>query len=67
MANAERRISTIVRQSTVHDVYNDVIKELGEYAYLVPKSFIYGRISERTGLCAKTIAYVLNHTKQCDV
>lgn len=47
----------------MHNIYSDVIKDLGEYAYLVPKSYIYDKVQERTGLCVKTIAYILNHSK----
>lgn len=62
-SSENRRPSTVIRQNTVHEVYCELIKELGEYAFLVPKSFIYSKINERTGLCVKTIAYVLNHTE----
>lgn len=58
----KRRESTIVRHNHVHEVYNDIVCELGKYAYLVPKSYIYSLICERTGLCEKTVAYILNHT-----
>jgi len=57
-----RKKSTIIRDNIVHGVYNDVCKELGEYAFLVPKAYLYERIKERTGLCIKTIAYIINHT-----
>jgi len=62
-SSENRRESTIVRDNSVHEVYDSVIVDLGEYAYLVPKSYIYERIRERTGLCHKTIAFILNHTK----
>lgn len=57
----ERRPSTIIRHKQVLQVYGEVLKELGEYSVLVPKSYIYERVRERTGLCAKTIAFVINH------
>lgn len=59
-----RRESTVKRHNEIHDVYNDVIAGLGELARLVPKSYIYDKIKERTGLCTKTIAYILNHTRK---
>jgi len=57
------RQSTAVRYRSVHNIYNMVIKDLGEYAYLVPKSYIYGKIREETGLSFRTIARALNNTK----
>lgn len=57
-SSENRRKSTIVRYNNVHDEYDNVIKELGKYAALVPKSYIYERISEKTGLCCKSIARV---------
>lgn len=60
----KRRPSTIVRADHVHDVYREVMDELGGIGHAVAKSYIYERIRERTGLCAKTIAYILNHTEK---
>jgi len=62
-SSENRRPSTIIRDNSIHEAYNDVVSELGEYAYLVPKSYIYDKVGKRTGLCSKTIAYVLNHTR----
>jgi len=64
MTSENRRESTIVRHNLVHDEYDKVLKELGAYAYLVPKSHVYNMICERTGLCTKTVAYILNHTNK---
>lgn len=58
----ERRESTKLRHNEVHAAYAKVVSELGTYAMLVPKSYIYDKIREKTGLCDKTIAYVINHT-----
>lgn len=57
-----RRPSTIIRDNTVHDTYKEICEELGTLANVVSKSYIYERISKRTGLCVKTIANILNHT-----
>lgn len=64
MTSENRRISTVVRYNSVHDEYNKVVEELGEYAFLVPKTYVYNMICKRTGLCAKTVAYILNHTSK---
>ena len=37
----ERRDSTIPRHNQVHQLYNEVIKELGEFAYIVPRFQFY--------------------------
>ena len=57
-----RRGSTIIRDNEVHDVYDKLCKEMGVYSNFVAKQYIYEKIRERTGLCLKTIAYILNHT-----
>lgn len=35
--------------------------KLGEYKYLVPKSYIYNKVKEKTGYCIRKIADVINH------
>lgn len=62
--NKNRRESTIVRDNHVLDVYHDVIEELGDLSYVVSKSYIYGKVKERTGLCTKTIAFIVNHVTE---
>lgn len=64
MSGNDRRESTIKRHNTVHEVYEAVIKELGDVAGVVSKQYIYERIRDQTGLCLKTIAYVVNHTEK---
>lgn len=59
-----RRESTVKRHDEVHRAYDDVVCHLGDLAQVVSKAYIYDRIRERTGLCTKTIAYVLNHTRE---
>lgn len=60
----ERRSSTVVRDNMVHAAYRETVAELGDIAPFVAKSYIYERIRARTGLCTKTIAYILNHTRE---
>lgn len=59
-----RRESTVKRHDEVHRAYDDVVCCLGDLAQVVSKAYIYERIKERTGLCTKTIAFVLNHTRR---
>ena len=58
-----RRPSTQMRDNRVHEIYRQVISEIGSFKNVVSKSYIYEQIHQRTGLCVKTIAYILNHTK----
>ena len=51
----------------VHDVYDKVCGEMGKYAHYVAKQYIYEKIRNETGLCLKTIAYILNHTDREDI
>lgn len=61
---AERRPSTVLRDDTVLGIYEELQEELGELFCVVSKSYIYDRIRERTGLCHKTIAFILNHAER---
>jgi len=58
-----RRRSTIIRDNEVHKLYDEVRQEAGKYFRELPRSTVYAVIGEQTGLCAKTIAYILNHTR----
>lgn len=59
---SKRKKSTILRDNMVHRAYQEVRREIGNYADYVSKSMIYGRVCEKTGLCVKTVAAILNHT-----
>ena len=61
-ADSRRRPSTVERDNMVHIAYNELRAELGGYADLVPRGYIYERLHERTGICTKSIAFILNHT-----
>jgi len=63
-ANAERRPSTVIRDNTVLGIYKELSEELGSLIHVVSRTYIYDRIKERTGLCHKTIAFILNHTRR---
>lgn len=62
VSSIHRRDSTVCRHNRVYDIYLSLMEEMGAYAALVPRSYIYERIRARTGLCVKTIAYIINHT-----
>lgn len=63
----KRRPSTIVRDNMVHEVYTRLKDETGMYFQFLPREYVYNRIKQRTGLCTKTIAFILNHTQWQDV
>jgi hypothetical protein len=58
-----KRPSTIKRADEVCREYDALAIELGDLITVVSKSYIYERISDTTGLCAKTIAAILNHAE----
>ena len=62
----ERRPSTVVRDNMVHEAYQELQLEAGGYFKLLPRGHIYDHIRQRTGLCTKTIAFILNHTRWQD-
>lgn len=59
-----RRDSTIMRHNEVHKAYTEMAGVLGYLINNVSKGYIYEEIHKRTGLCYKTIAYILNHTER---
>lgn len=63
-SDKNRRESTIIRDNHVHDLYHDICMELGFSHRFVSKQYVYELISKRTGLCTKTIAFILNHTRR---
>lgn len=63
---AQRRFGTVLRDNAVHEMYEKELKELGVMACYVSKGYIYKSISEKTGLSARTISYILNHTRKHD-
>lgn len=57
-----RRTSTIARDNKVHEAYEEICRKYGKMARLLPRGYIYECIKTKTGLCTKTIAFILNHT-----
>ncbi len=57
----ERRPSTVKRDEYIYSVYKNIVAELGTFGSLVPKMYLYERISEKTGYCTRKIAQVVNH------
>lgn len=58
------RYSSIVRYNEVHNMYDKIIKDLGDISAYVSKNYIYDKIRERTGLSTRHISRILNHTKK---
>lgn len=62
-----RRESTIIRDNSVHTAYRELCASIGNIIYNVSKAYIYEELHKRTGLCSKTIAYILNHTEEVEI
>lgn len=59
--------SSIIRYNEIHDMYDKIIKDLGDVSAYVSKGYIYDKIKERTGLSTGHISRILNHTKKKDL
>lgn len=44
-------------------MYNEILDELGDLATVVSRSYVYGKIKDRTGLSIRHISRKINHTK----
>lgn len=56
------RDSSIIRYNEVHDMYDKIIKDLGDMSAYVSKGYIYDKI-----LSTRHISRILNHTKKRDL
>lgn len=61
------RDSLIIRYNEVHDMYDKIIKDLGDVSAYVSKGYIYDKIKDKTGLSTRHISRILNHTKKRDL
>ena len=59
--------SSIIRYNEVHDMYDKIIKDLGDMSAYVSKGYIYDKIKDKTGLSTRHISRILNHTKKRDL
>ena len=59
-------IRVINDHNEVHAIHDELRNQLGELYYAISKSYLYSLISQRTGYCTKSIAYILNHTKKSE-
>lgn len=62
MKDKRKRESTMIRDSEIHRMYDEITASLGELKSAVSKTYIYEQIRKRTKLSVRTISYVLNHT-----
>lgn len=53
----------MMRNRQVITIYEEMknSEKYSEFFHMLPRSFIYDKIREQTGLCYKTIADILNH------
>ena len=61
------RDSSVIRHNEVHDMYDKIIKDLGDISAYVSKGYIYDKIREKAGLSTRHISRILNHTKRKDL
>lgn len=61
------RDSSIIRYNEVHDMYDKIIKDLGDMSAYVSKGYIYDKIKDKTGFSTRHISRILNHTKKRDL
>lgn len=54
------RDSSIIRYNEIHDMYDKIIKDLGDMSAYVSKGYIYG-------LSTRHISRILNHTRRKDL
>ena len=59
-----RRISSILRDNLVRDIYREEIEKLGVAGRYVSKEYLYNKVRERTGLSTRSISFIINHTKK---
>lgn len=67
LSDKNRRISTILRDNYVLEAYNKGVENLGKFAELVARSYIYDKVSKATGYCTKTVAFIINHCKYSEL
>lgn len=58
-----RRISSILRDNLVHEIYNEELNKLGDAGNHVSRDYLYNKVKEKTGLSTRTISYIINHTE----
>lgn len=51
----ERRPSTLIRDNEVHEAYEEVCRDIGDMARLLPKEYLYEKVKEKIGLCTRTV------------
>lgn len=61
------RDSSIIKYNEIHDMYDEIIKDLGEMSAYVSKNYIYDKIKDKTGFSTRYISRILNHTKKRDL
>lgn len=58
------RDSSIIKYN---EIYDKIIKDLGDMSAYVSKNYIYDKIKDKTGFSTRHISRILNHTKKRDL
>ena len=53
-----RRISSILRDNLVHEIYNEECKKLGEAGSYVSREYLYNKVKERTRLSKRSFTFI---------
>jgi hypothetical protein len=62
-----RRMSSILRDNLVHDIYQEELGKLGNAGRYISKEYLYGKVKERVGLSIRSISFIINHTRKRNI
>ena len=66
-SKTNRRISSILRDNLVHEIYNEECRRLGDASGYVSREYLYNKVKEETGLSIRSISYIVNHTEPVNI
>ena len=67
MKKINRRLSSVLRDNLVHEMYEEELARLGEAGNYVSREYLYRKVGERSGLSVRSVSYILNHTDKEDI
>ena len=62
-----RRLSSVLRDNLVHEMYAEELARLGDAGNYVSREYLYRKVGERAGLSVRSVSYILNHTDKMDI
>lgn len=67
MKKINRRLSSVLRDNLVHEMYEEELARLGEAGNYVSREYLYRKVGERSGLSVRSVSYILNHTDKEEI